>query len=165
MEDTMTRTQLIPSLAVAAAGPLAIGAVLGLPSGLGRVVSQAAFLPAIFLGVAAVMAPALYIAVSLAGGGAGARDVAEAVLGGLRSAGLTLLGLALPAAFLTVTLGSPRGALVLGALVVAGAAFIGMRATRRTLSGDWSMSLATIFWTWGLVAAGIGGRLFIEAVA
>src|SRR5688572_15395751 len=118
MTQAAIMTTTTRSLAAAAAGPIAIGAVLGLPFGLGRVAVQAAALPAIFAGVALVMAPALYIAASLVARPAPhARDVARSFLEGLRASGTMLIGLAAPTAFLLVTTRTQRGALVVGAAV------------------------------------------------
>src|SRR5207302_7618200 len=90
-------------LALALAGPLAAGAVLGLPGGASAVAGRGLGITAVLLGVAALTAPMLYVGVSLAGV---APAAATWLKGGRRAAiacGTLLLGVTPPLAFLLAT--------------------------------------------------------------
>jgi hypothetical protein len=114
----------------AVGGPLALGAVLGLS---GNLAARAAGVPAVVFGVAALMAPALYIAASLARIAPDPRAAAGASLRALRAGGLVMLGLAAPTAFVLATNpGVDAGPWLLG-MAVTGA---GALAAIRVLSSD-----------------------------
>lgn len=155
---------------VAAAGPAVIGAILGLqgnhPSlGALGALRDALALPLLIAGVTAAMVPALYIATSLAGAAPHARQVAATVARALRSAGLVMLGLAVPAAFLLTTTRSVDLIDLVGLLVVATAMLIGLRVIFRDLFTDRPALMArAIFALWSLVSLATGMRLFIRFV-
>ena len=65
---------------LAAAGPLAIGAIVGMQRGAVAIAHGSLPLPLILAGVTAVMLPALYIATSLMGAAPPAARVGDAVL-------------------------------------------------------------------------------------
>ena len=144
------------SVASAAAGPLAVGAVLTLrlhdPAPLVAV-------PAVVFAVAALTLPALYIAAAVVGAAPPIGDVVRAVGRALHALGLVHLGLVMPLAFLVASSGSET-AFALGAI---GAA-IALKVLRAALFGDGAPAggRAVLFWSWAAVALVIGGRLFGE---
>lgn len=157
--------------APAAAGPLVIGAILGLGGihGAGQAgaldaLGAAVILPLILAGVTAAMVPALYIATSIAGAAPPAREVGSAVVRGFRSCGVTMLGLAAPAAFLLATTQSPDAAALLGALIVCAGACAGLRVLFAALFAEVlePITVRLVFAFWALVALGIGARMYVQ---
>lgn len=148
------------SVASAAAGPIAVGAVLTLrlhdPAPLVAV-------PAVVFAVAALTLPALYIAAAVVGAAPPIGDVVRAVGRALHALGLVHLGLVMPLAFLVASSG-PGTAFVLGAIAVATGAAVGLRVLRAALFDDGAPAggRAVLFWSWAGVALVIGGRLFGE---
>ena len=148
------------SVASAAAGPLAVGAVLTLrlhdPAPLVAV-------PAVVFAVAALTLPALYIAAAVVGAAPPIGDVVRAVGRALHALGLVHLGLVMPLAFLVASSGSET-AFALGAIAVAAGAAIALKVLRAALFGDGAPAggRAVLFWSWAAVALVIGGRLFGE---
>ena len=147
---------------LAAGGPMAVGAALGMIRGPLAVLPSVLAMPAVLAGVAAVMIPALYIGAALAGVAPPARDVAGAVARAFRACGVVMLGLTAPALFLLATthaLATPLGGAVLAAGVLAGL---------RVLFGDLfaapSPLVACAFGAWSLVAMALGTHLYIDFV-
>ena len=150
------------TLLLALGGPAAIGAVLGMPRGALAMARGAATLPAVLLGVTAVMLPALYIGTSLLGVAPPAGET-PAVLGrALRATGTLLLGLAGPGLFLAGTMGSATTALVFAAFVTVVGSLVGLRSLFAGLFEGRSPGLAG--WltaiAWSIVSLTIGARLF-----
>lgn len=162
---TVDRPNLTALLA-AAAGPAAIGAVLGMPRGGLAMASGAAILPGILLGVTLLMVPALYIATSLLGAAPPARETPRHLTRALGAMGIVLLGLAPPSAFLAATMGSAGTALALGALVTIGGTLIGLRRLFAGMFAEQRAGVLAVFAcvAWSLVALVIGGRLFFDAL-
>jgi hypothetical protein len=169
----MMQTHVIDSnsCALAAAGPLVIGAILGLGGihGAGQTgaldaLGAAALLPLMLLGVTAAMIPALYIATSMAGAAPPAREVGRAVVRGFRSCGVAMLGLAAPAAFLLATTGGAGAAALLGGLIVCAGAFAGLRVLFAALFAEVlePFIVRLVFGFWALVALGIGARMYAQ---
>lgn len=152
---------------LAAAGPAALGACLGMPRGLGAMFEQAASLPAIFAGTTLITLPALYIGAAVFGVAPSARRVAASAAEGLAAAGLAFLGLAPALLFLLSTSVDEASALplLLGTIVAAIGAFFGLRAFhQRLFAGVEQRGRAfAVFAGWSLVAAGIGARLFLAS--
>ena len=123
VEENMHPRVSSSSALLAAAGPVAVGAAIGLPFGPFAVARQAIALPATIIGVAALVVPALYIGGALAGIAPPMKPFAGAVVAALRALGVCLLGLTPPAAFLIAS--NPgveaAGLVGAGALVVAAA--------------------------------------------
>ena len=149
--------------AMAAAGPLGVGAVLA--ARLGSAEPLVA-VPVSVFAVTALTLPALYIATAVVGAAPPVGHVVRAVGRALSALGLVLLGLALPLGFLVATAGTGT-AFALGALALATAAAIGLRALHGALFAG--MPAVTgrglLFLTWAVIALVIGARLFSELTA
>jgi len=166
MTIAFSRAEHVQAVLVAAAGPAAIGAVLGMPRGGLAMASGAAILPAILLGVTVLMVPALYITTSLLGAAPPARETPTHLGGALRAMGTILLGLAPPSAFLAATMGSGATVLVLGALVTTFGTLVGLRRLFAGMFGGRPAGMPAVLACalWSLVALVIGGRLFWQAL-
>lgn len=156
-------------LCLAIAGPVVVGALLGLGGVQGAlhtsaqdVVHTSVILPMILLCVTAAMIPALYIATSLSGAAPPAGDVALAVMRGFRSCGIAMLGLAAPIAFLLSTTQEPNAAALVGIAVTSVGVFAGLRVLFSDLFAQSarSLSLRVTFAAWSLVALAIGARMY-----
>ena len=148
-------------LALAAAGPVAMGAVLG-----ARIasVSPVLALPVIVAGVTAVTAPALYIATAATGSAPSAQTMATAVVRALTALGVVLLGLAAPVAFLVATTTSVAAGVVVSSLALGAASLAGLSALHRALFAGQPGSLLRdgLFAAWAVVAMIIAGRLYLD---
>lgn len=156
-------TSLPSSVASAAAGPLAVGAVLTL-----RLHDPAPIVavPAVVFAVAALTLPALYIAAAALGVAPPLGEVVRAVGRSLHALGLVHLGLAMPLAFLAASSGTATAS-ALGAVAVAVGAVIALRVLQAALFGGAPpvSARAAVFWSWAAVALVIGARLFGELMA
>lgn len=148
------------SVASAAAGPLAVGAVLTLRL---HDLAPLVAVPAVVFAVAALTLPALYIAAAVAGAAPPIGEVVRAVGRALHALGLVHLGLVMPLAFLVASSG-PETAFALGAIAVATGATIALKVLRAALfdAGAPVGGMVVLFWSWAAVALVIGGRLFGE---
>lgn len=154
------------SLALALAGPFVMGAVLGLPGGPSQVMREGLLLPAVFYGVTALMAPALYIGMSLIGSSPPASYVANAMARGFRACGLVLAGLAPAAAFLLATADGDWAVWVFGTAAVAAAALLGVRRLFQELRHEevrLGRALA-LYTVWSLVSLGLGAHFFLQTL-
>lgn len=162
-------TTLVPrplSAACAIGGPIAAGAVLGLPLGAAALATRATMLPAIYFGVMALMVPALYIAITMVGRAPPAHEVAVAVGRAARACGLVWLGLAPAAAFVLTSI-QGRDVIAAGGTAIVWA---GVVIALRVLWDELAMWRAPwgsqgIFIVWALVAQGIGGRLVVDLLS
>jgi hypothetical protein len=152
------------SVAIAAAGPTALGAIISL-----RLANPAPAIaiPAVVLGVAAATLPALYIATAVTGAAPPLDHVARAVGRALFALGLAALGLAAPLLFLTTTTTDAGAAYGLTSVALVTALAIGLRVLHREL---WGPGLRTIaldltFLAWAVSALIIGARLYAELAA
>jgi hypothetical protein len=141
-------------------GPALIGVCAGSPLGVAAALRQGAAVPAVVLGISAMMIPALYIGASFVGAAPSARRMWRATTGTLRDIGSVSLGLAPALAVLIATAQDPSVATAFGALTMAAAAVLGLRALYLRLfagqrRGLWALPLYTI---WALVSLGIGWR-------
>ena len=153
-------------LFVAGAGPLLMGAVLGLPAGAAGMLRQGWMLPAVVFGVAALMAPALYIGMSLVGVSPPAAEVAKAFAESLRACGTVLAGLAPATAFLLATADGDWAVWVFGIAAVASAALLGVRRLfneLRTREASLLRSLP-LYLAWALVSLGLGLHFFLQTL-
>jgi hypothetical protein len=154
-----------PGLALALAGPLALGALIGLPLSAATAALEAGAVSALVVGLAATMVPALYIATALVGLAPAAGEFAACALAGLRSAGIAMLGFAAPAAFLIATSG-PEATAALGGVALLGGVLLGLRSLYVRLLGDADSILgALLFFGWSAIALAVGARLFFETPA
>lgn len=183
----------LASASLALAGPMALGAVIGLRGGVAPMAMASLTLPAVLGGIAAMTIPALYIGSTLAGVAPPAPVAASAVVRAARANGVVLLGLAAPAAFLIATTtgggGTAIGFLALGAAALASlrVVFAGMfPATPRCVrcnvdhTGDGRFCSAcgraldvdlgarvrvwAVFTAWSVVALALGARLMFDAI-
>ncbi|HEY3353621.1 MAG TPA: hypothetical protein VGQ83_10255 [Polyangia bacterium] len=164
----MPRLESLPlprprTLLVVLGGPALVGACLGLPFGLRALATEAALVPAIVLGLAALMIPALYIGSSLLGIAPPAASVALAVGHALRVMGVALCGLTPPAAFLLATSCTPTVARLLAALVLGGAAICALRLLYHSMfvSRGTHLKVLPLFTAWAFVTGAIGARLLL----
>lgn len=146
------------------AGTAAFGAAACAGLGLPAMARGAALSPALFVGGALLATPPLYLFSSLSGGRITAAQAAGAIVGPLSSVGTALLGLALPAAYLSITLRTSAAPLLLAATVslagLAGVLAVVQRAGVVEKRDGARMALML----WGLFAVLLGGRL-LQALA
>lgn len=161
-----TRNFMWSSVAVGAAGPFAMGAVLGLPDGPARMLSEGLMLPAVVFGVTALMAPALYIGMSLVNVSPPAAEVVRAFGEALRACGTVLAGLAPATAFLLATAQGAWAVWVFGSLAVAAAALLGVRRLFNELRDDDTSLLRSLplYTVWALVSLGLGVHFFVQTL-
>lgn len=150
--------------AIVAAGPVVAGACLGL--GQGGVLANAARIPVVFVVVAAVMLPALYIGAALLGIAPSIRRVLAAAAGAFRSASLLFLGTAPAVAFLVTTREADARLWFLGQGVVLVGAALALRElyVRAFESCDAHLKAVPLYAAWALVSLGIGAHLYVTQV-
>lgn len=144
------------ALALAAAGPVAIGGVLAATAGVATPVAVA---PAIVFGVLAATSPALYIAIAATGDAPPAARVVRALLVGLGAFGIALAGLVVPAAFLSLSSVSSGTAIGFTSAALGAAALIGFRRLSRELQMQ-SPAAIFVFGAWAVATLGIAARLW-----
>jgi hypothetical protein len=168
-EETMSKIPLHSWrwLAIALAGPVVEGAILGLRGGPRAVMILALGLPAILAAVTALTTPMLYVGGAVLGGGLPLGEVVSGTGRALHALGLALLGVAPLTLLLAATLPSdevaPVQAVVLMVVALAVglhrlAGELGQRQERR--AGLFSL----IFFGYTLVATVLGARLFFALV-
>jgi len=146
-------------------GPVLLGAVIGLPFGAQTMLYQAVSLPAVLLGITLLMAPALYIGLTLVGVAPPARRVVAALLEGLRVCGVVFVGLCPATAFILATATTATPALLLGTAVVAGGTIAGLRASfAQLLAGVPLVRAVPLVALWTTVSLGLGAHLFIGSL-
>lgn len=146
--------------ALCLAGPAALGAASAAKDS--GAITEVLRLPLVWVGVAALMVPALYIGVALSGRSPSGRQVLGSLADAVCRGGGLLLGLAPALLFLVVT--SDRGPVVQG--LVAGVAGIGALAGLSVLfrklctERDAGVLARFVFISWAAVLLGIGAQLF-----
>jgi hypothetical protein len=158
--DTLSPTRRV---AVAAAGPVFLGAVLSARLGAPEPIVA---LPLIVAGLTALTVPALYIASAAIGAAAGPGVILAAVGRALASLGAALCGLAVPLAFLAGTASATTG-VVLGALALVVATGFALGTLHRALFAGQTASFSRdlLFAVWAIVALGIGARMYVDVAA
>jgi len=143
-------------LALAAAGPVAIGGILAARA---ELLSPLAAAPAIIFGVVAATSPALYIAIAATGDAPPLSRVARALGVALGAFGIALAGLVLPAAFISL---SSVAALTTVVVCSCALGFAAMLALRRLSSelGTRTLSAGVVFVVWAITTFVIAGRLW-----
>jgi hypothetical protein len=143
------------------AGPVALGLALGFGSGPRSMLTHSLILPALVIGLTLALVPALYVGLSLAAAAPPATDVAKAVEKSLCTAGLSMLGLAPATLFLVASTRSQGLVVVLGTIVIGGAAVLGLRQLSRLLFAERSVGARAVFvyGAWASVALLLGGKL------
>jgi hypothetical protein len=151
---------------VALAGPALLGAALGMPFGLPKLLSEAAMVTAIVVGLSVLMIPALYIATTLVGAAPSADQVGASAASALRAGGTLLLGLAPATLFLIATSQTHVIVWILGFLVLS----VSMIASLRILFSDLfttptaRLRALPVFLIWSIVSLGLGAHLFARTL-
>jgi hypothetical protein len=148
------------SLALAAAGPVAIGAILALRF---HTASPLAMVPAITFGVVGVTSPALYIATALSGDAPTLAQMARALQLSLGAFGIALAGLILPAAFLSLSSIENITTVGVATVALAGAAVLALVRLAVELGREkptTSLLRVFVFGAWTIATIGIAARLW-----
>ncbi len=150
------------AIALAAAGPVAIGGVLALRAHDPRPMVAA---PAIVFGVVAATAPALYIATAAAGHAPPLAAMVRAFGVALGAFGIALAGLILPAAFAALSSVSSGTAIAASSAAIAAAGLLGLRRLARELAAGRPgaarpLTGAVVFLIWATSTGAIAGRLW-----
>jgi len=150
------------AIALAAAGPVAIGGILAARLHDPRPMVAA---PAIVFGVFAATAPALYIATAAAGHAPPLAVMARAFGVALGAFGIALAGLILPAAFAALSSVSPGTAIAAATAAIAAAGLLGLRRLASELAAGRpgagrSLAGGAVFLIWAASALVIAGRLW-----
>ena len=156
--------ETVSGIGLVAVGAAALGLISRIPAGAFAAAQSSLLTPAIVVGVCVVLAPALYIGLSLAGAKTSASTFVSAVLTSWRASGLAALGLAPPLLFMVATTTSENLALALGTLAIAAALAIGLMALARE-AAEHSAASFLCFVLWSLAALAVGARFFFTAVS
>jgi len=146
------------ALALAAAGPIAIGGVMAARANDPTPLATA---PCIVFGVVAATAPALYIAIATTRQAATLTKVARSFGAALGAFGIVLAGLVLPALFLSLSSVSPLTTVVVCSCALAGAGVLALirlatELAPRTFSGG------LVYVLWAIATLGIAARLWVD---
>lgn len=160
---TIPRAELATSttreLAIGLAGALALGAAAGSGLGVTYAARGAALSPALFGGGALLALPPLYLCASWADTGISLSTLVAHTAKTFGALGRALLGLAVPAAFLSATIRTSAGLGVLWVvLAVSGLAAV-LRQASLLRTGKQSEQLWLAVCVWGMLSLGIGARL------
>lgn len=149
----------------AVAGPAVAGAACGLCLGNGHTLRLAVSLPAIFVGLALLTGPALYIAAAFLDLAPEPGRLARGVARSVSDAGIVLLGLCPALLLLISTATATRSVLAFSVMVVALAAVLGLGlACLRVFGGRGHLGRGlALSMVWALICMGIGARLFFQA--
>jgi hypothetical protein len=156
-------------LAVALAGPILEGAILGLRGGPRGMLVLALGLPAIIAAVTALTTPMLYVGGAVFGGGQTLAEIASSAGRALHALGLALMGVAPLSLLLAATLPQAELAPVQTAVLVLVALAVGLHRLaaelRETAAEGRRGVLALLFCGFTLVAFVLGTRLFFDLLA
>lgn len=159
MDAAQPRAPLARELAIGVAGATALGAAAGSGLGLAMALRGAALTPLLFFGAAALALPPMVLCGTWAGSRAGLSELVRHTGETLGSLGRALLGLAVPAAFLSATVRTRAGLGVLaGVLALAGLAAV-LRQARALRAGDDAPHAWLAIAAWGTLSVGIGARM------
>ena len=152
------------SIAMAAAGPVAIGGILAARA---HDASPMLAAPAIVFGVVAATGPALYIAMAAAGNAPPLAAVVRAFGVALGAFGIALAGLILPVAFAAASSVSSSTTVAATTAAVAGEGYLGLtrlaaelRSGRSSSTAGTSLAGSAVFVIWAIATATIAGRLW-----
>ena len=150
------------AIALAAAGPIAIGGILSTTAHDARPMIAA---PAIVFGVVAATAPALYIATAATGNAPPLAAMARAFGIALGAFGVALAGLILPAAFAALSSVSSATAIAAASAAIAAAGLLGLRRLASELAAGRPgaarpVAGAAVFLVWAISTGAIAGRLW-----
>ena len=152
------------AIALAAAGPVAIGGILAARA---HDPSPMIAAPAIVFGVVCATAPALYIATAAAGHAPPLAAMVRAFGVAFGAFGIALAGLILPAAFAALSSVSPGTTIAAASAAIAAAGLLGLRrlaselrAERGEPAGRPALAGGAVFLIWAVAAGTIAGRLW-----
>ena len=149
-------------IAVAVAGPAAVGLCVGWAAGATSMLWMALLLPLAFLIVGVMTLPGFYIGAALWGVAPSASTMFKTAVGAFRDQGIIYLGLA-PAMLFLCTTTDPYEALVIGSVGVFLGAGMGMRAFSLRLDGVvGGQKILWIFGLWAAMSAAIGWEIYLE---
>lgn len=149
-----------PALALAAAGPVAVGGILAFQA---HSATPLVAVPAVVFGVVAATAPALYIATAAAGSAPPLSAVVRAFGVALGAFGVALAGLLLPAAFLSLSSVAASTTFLVASAALGGAGLLALRRLARELDPKAmkpSLTSGVVFLVWSAATLGIAGRLW-----
>jgi len=159
MDRERERAPLTREVAIGIAGAAALGAAAGSGHGLAMGLRGAALAPLLFFGGAALALPPMVLCGTWSGSRATLAELGRHTAGTLGALGRALLGLALPAAFLSATVRTRAGLGVLVAtLSVAGLAAV-LRQARALRAAEDAPHAWLAIAAWGTLSLGIGARL------
>jgi hypothetical protein len=163
MSTTAARAPAPPlvTAALILGGPAVLGACVGMRAGLSSLLGYTLSLPALVLGVGAVMLPALYILAAFVGVAPSAKRVLRVASETLADLGRLLLGFVPALGFLTLSSQDPANAPVLGLLALGAATLLGLRALYLRLFAAKRRGLLSLalYLAWSSVCLGIGWHL------
>ncbi len=145
-------------LALAAAGPVAIGVVLAARAG---DIAPIATTPAIVFGVCAATCPALYIAIAATKESVTLAEVVRGLGAALGAFGIAIAGLVLPALFLSLSSVSQLTTLAVCTAVLAVGGVLAMIRLVAELRPRTFMGGLVCF-AWAAATLGIAGRLWMD---
>jgi hypothetical protein len=145
-------------LALAAIGPIAIGGVLAARAG---ELGPLAMTPAIVFGVIAATCPALYIGIAATNESPSLSGVMRALGVALCAFGVALVGLVLPALFLSLSSVSQMTTFVACTCVLGAAGVLAMVRLAKELAPRTAMGVCVCF-VWAAATLGIAGRLWVD---
>jgi hypothetical protein len=154
-------------LAIALAGPLLEGAILGLRGGPRAMAVLALGLPAIIAAVTALTTPMLYVGGAVFGGGLSLEQVATSTGRALHALGLGLLGVTPLSLLLAATLPDPEVAPLQAVILVVVALAVGLHRLCTELGDSVERRpriVPLIFLGYTTVAVVLGTRLFLDLV-
>ena len=152
------------AIALAAAGPVAAGAILAVRA---HDASPLLAAPVIVFGVVAATGPALYIASAAVGHAPPLAAVVRAFGVALGAFGVALAGLLLPAAFIAVSSVSVGTTIAASSGAIAIAGYLGLRRLAMELrppgavsDGIAALASSAVFLVWAAATVAIAGRLW-----
>jgi len=150
------------AIALAAAGPVAVGGILALRA---HDPSPMLAAPAIVFGVVAATGPALYIASAATGNAPPLAAVVRAFGIALGAFGIALAGLILPALFMSLSSLSSETTIAAASGAIAIAGYLGLRRLADELRRPGATEMAAlasgaVFLVWAIATAAIAGRLW-----
>ena len=157
--STIAERPPVRALLFTLAGPIAAGACLGLPHGAAELVARSACVPVIFLAVALVTVPALYVVSALSSAAPPAQVVLQSARAALEDTSVVLLSLAPALAFLIGTSVDPAAAERFGVPALALATILGLRSLYLRLYADRPKRPLLSFTIWACLFLGLCGRM------
>lgn len=165
--QTLRSLRSVPwtTLGWAVGGPFALGGLTGLRHSGGALLSGALGMPAIAVGTTALMAPALYLSLALAGSPASSRHVVDRLGDALAATGRVQMGFAPAALFLAATAVSLQTAVLFVLLAMAAGLLVALRGLVGALAAEGGLRAGMVSLAWCVVALVVGGRLTFDLLA